>query len=151
MSEQTYSPTSTNGSTPAPGLPAKPQTDVTVTNDVDSHDTTRIQGDQVTYDQTTTRGTSVHGKWSAEEDAHVRGLIKEAQDARQAIEDVRANHRNHNRLYTLVFTLLAGLLITYALSHGWLGAFGIKLAPYSFVITVAGDTVLTGYALYKHY
>lgn len=154
LNASTYVPftkPSANGTAQNGQAPAKPQTDVTVTNDRNSHDVTRIAGDTVTRDATDTRSTSVHGQWPAEADEHVRNLIHQAEKERQEIEDVRANHRNHNRLYTLVFTLLAGLFITFALSHGWLGTFGIKLAPYSFVITVAGDTLLTGYALYKHY
>ena len=64
---------------------------------------------------------------------------------------MRANHRNFNRMLTLTFTLIAGLAITFLLTTGALGAFGVMLAPYSFVITVAGDTILTAYALIKHY
>ena len=126
-------------------------TNVTVTRNTTENEMTTIAGDTVRYDSREDRDTHVSGEWPASADAHVRGLIDSAQKEREARENVRANHRNFNRMLTLVFTLIAGLAITFALTTGALGAFGVMLAPYSFVITVAGDTCLTAYALIKHY
>lgn len=70
---------------------------------------------------------------------------------RQAIEDERANKRNFNRLLTLIGALVIGLFVTYSLEHGWYGAFGTTLAPYSFCITILLDSALAVYGLVKHY
>lgn len=126
-------------------------TSVTVTRNTTDREMTTIDGSQVRYDSNERRDTHVSGEWPAEADQHVRGLISDAIKDREARENVRANHRNLNRMLTLVFTLLAGLGITFLLNGGYLGHFGIALAPYSFVITVTGDTFLTLYSLLKHY
>lgn len=150
MSAFQPSTTTTNGKTPA--KPAKSGTDVTVTNDVNSHDTTRITGDQVTYDQSTTRGTSVHGEWPAEADAHVRMLIDQAQQERQKIEDKRANHRNFNRMLTLFGALVISFVLTWLLYYDHsLPLWAHKLAPFSFAITILMDSSFTVYALIRHY
>lgn len=70
---------------------------------------------------------------------------------RQMIEDKRANHRNFNRMLTLIFALMIGLVVTYVLTHGYLGKTGSHLAPYSFVITVLLDSTLALYSLIRRY
>lgn len=135
----------------APQTDATPQTDVTVTNDSESHNTTHLAGDTVTYDGTKTDTTRTAGTWPASADAHVREIVENAEDERQKIENTRANHRNFNRVMTLLFTLVAGLIITFGLYHSWFGSWGPAIGPYSFVITVTGDFFLTLYALLRHY
>lgn len=135
----------------APQTDATARTDVTITNDRESHDTTHLSGDQVSYDASDTRTTHTAGTWPAEADEHVREIVENAEDERQRIENTRANHRNFNRVMTLLFTLVAGLIITFGLYHSWFGAWGPTVGPYSFVITVTGDFFLTLYALLRHY
>jgi hypothetical protein len=67
---------------------------------------------------------------------------------REKRENSRANHRNFNRLLTLLGAVLIGLVLTYASQKGIIPK---TLAPYTFVITVLLDSTFTAYALYKHY
>jgi hypothetical protein len=69
---------------------------------------------------------------------------------RQKTEDSRANHRNFNRMLTLVGAMVIGLIVTYGLYHGWIPD-GKALGPYSFTITIAMDTGLALYGLIKRY
>ena len=87
-----------------------------------------------------------------------REVIMEVNAQRQAVEDVRANHRNFNRMMTLLGALLIGLVVTWLLQHpATLASIGVgpktckMLAPYSFVITVMMDSTLAAYALIRHY
>lgn len=77
--------------------------------------------------------------------------IDQKDHERQAIEDERAIKRNRNRLLTLVAALIIGLVVTYTLENGMWGPMGKTLAPYSFVITVAMDSMLAAYAYIKRY
>lgn len=129
----------------------KTGTQVTITRDGKSQEITTIDGKRVHYDKDSDTHTRVAGNWPAEADDHVRGMIADAIADREKREANRANHRNRNRMLTLVFTLVAGMAITYGLYHGWFGTWGPKVGPYSFVITVAGDTLLTLYAYVKKY
>lgn len=139
-----------NGSGPATA--SEPQTDVTVTNDSNEHNQTRIVGDQVTYDEHDTSDRNVHGTWSAEADEHVRSLITKAMQEREQREDVRANHRNLNRGLTLVGALVIGLILTYLLNYvPHLPHWMYVLAPFTFVITILLDSAFVFYSLYKHY
>jgi len=77
---------------------------------------------------------------------------------RQTIEDQRSIYRNRNRFLTLAVALLLGLVITYILNNRGIPTLGltlpksiIKLAPYSFVITVLLDSSLAAYAYVKRY
>lgn len=81
----------------------------------------------------------------------VSNAITEAQDARQAIEDTRANRRNRNRMLTLLGALLIGIVVTFVLTHGYMGAASKTYGPYAFVITVALDSLITVYAYVRHY
>lgn len=69
----------------------------------------------------------------------------------KAEEDRRANKRNFNRMLTLVGALVIGLIVTFTLSHGYLGHFGFALAPYSFTITILLDSSLALYSFIKRY
>ena len=133
------------------GPAATDGTHVTITNDGTTHDQTNIDDGQVTYNSDKSNDQRVSGRWPVAADQHVRQLTETAEDQRQQIENTRANHRNFNRVMTLLFTLVAGLLITYGLYHSWFGAWGPAIGPYSFVITVTGDFFLTLYALLRHY
>lgn len=131
---------------------APEDTNVTVTNDTDAHDTTTIKGDQVTYDATTTRNSRVHGAWTAAEDEHVRTLIAEAQQAREARENKRANHRNFNRLMTLVGAMVISFALTWLLNYyPGLPAWAHTFAPFSFAITILMDSSFTLYAFIRKY
>jgi len=106
---------------------------------------TTVDGHKVTFNDTTT--TTEHA--AGEFDDRVRNLIRDEDEKRQAIEDKRANHRNRNRLYTLIGAMVIGLIVVWGLQH--LGPVGMKLAPYSFIITVLFDSTLTVYALIRKY
>lgn len=80
-----------------------------------------------------------------------RREIALAQEERQRLEDIRANHRNLNRMLTLIGALMIGLVVTYVLTHGYLGHVGVALAPYAFVITVLLDSSLAAYSFIRHY
>lgn len=128
------------------------RTDVTVTNDRESHDTTQLHGDEVTYNATDTTTTRTAGTWSAEADEHVRRLISEAQSEREARENKRANHRNFNRLMTLVGAMVISFVLTWLLYYyPGLPMWAHKLAPFSFAITILMDSSFTFYALIRHY
>jgi hypothetical protein len=84
--------------------------------------------------------------------------VKDQDIERQAIEDNRSIHRNLNRFLTLIVALVLGLVITYSLTNKgipWLGihlpSSWVKLAPYSFVITIMLDSSLAAYAYVKRY
>lgn len=78
-------------------------------------------------------------------------VVDQRDKDRQMVEDSRANHRNANRMLTLIFALLIGLAVTYSLQQGWWGHMSKPLAPYSFVITVLMDSSLAAYSLIKKY
>jgi hypothetical protein len=73
-------------------------------------------------------------------------------------EDIRANHRNFNRMMTLFGALAIGLCVTFLLTNPqYLGLLGLSPAqvkpfvPYAFVITVFLDSAITAYSYIKHY
>lgn len=83
-------------------------------------------------------------------DKRILALIEATDVERQLQEETRANHRNFNRMMTLVVAVVLGFIVTFGLSHNWIPN-GKVLGPYSFVITVLLDTGLAAYALIKHY
>lgn len=96
----------------------------------------------------------------AAEEAVVRAekLRTETDTKRQMIEDKRANHRNLNRMLTLLGALVIGIIVTYSLTHPKiLMAAGVApttikfMAPYTFIITVALDSTLALYSFIRHY
>lgn len=106
------------------------------------------------------------GKWTnhvvkraaAEAVEYTLARVATEDAGRQMLEDSRANHRNLNRMLTLVGALLIGLIVTYTLGHpallvqvGVSPATSKMLAPYSFVITVMLDTSLALYSLIRKY
>lgn len=126
-------------------------THVQVTHDEQSHETTNIDGETVTYRATSDERSSVQGSWPAEADQHVRSLVADAIMERELRENKRANARNFNRMLMLFGALVLGLIITYVLNNGLLGSWGPVLAPYAFVITILMDSGLAAYAYVKHY
>lgn len=78
-------------------------------------------------------------------------VVEKVNADRQMVEDSRANHRNFNRMLTLLFALMAGLFVTWSLQQGYWGVYSKTLAPYSFVITVLLDSSLAAYSLIKKY
>jgi len=89
---------------------------------------------------------------------HTLDLINAKDIRRQRMEEVRANHRNLNRMLTLLAALVIGLVVTYGLSNMGFPFIGIHFpamvkswAPYAFVITVALDSFLAAYSYLKHY
>lgn len=77
--------------------------------------------------------------------------IKTAEAKRQAAEDERANRRNLNRMLTLIGALVIGIVVSYVLTHGYLGNLGKALGPYAFCITILLDSSLAVYSLIRHY
>lgn len=127
-------------------------THVQVTRDESSHSVTSVNGDKVSMDETSTDNTNVHGSWPVEADEHVRELIADATQAREARENMRANHRNLNRMLTLFGALFIGLFVTWALTTP--GVIPMRfhfLAPYAFVITILMDSGLALYGYIRHY
>lgn len=136
----------------APDTGAGSGTHVTVTRDTSDHEMTTVDGDQVRYDAREDRTTRTQGEWPAEADAHVRGLIDQAQSEREARENKRANHRNFNRMLTLFGALVISFVLTWLLYYyPGLPLWAHKLAPFSFAITILMDSSFTVYALIKHY
>jgi hypothetical protein len=82
---------------------------------------------------------------------HAWWVAEQTQQARQAIEDARANYRNRNRFLTLGAALVISFVLTFVFTHGYLGPTGKFLAPYSFVITILLDSSLTLYAYVRKY
>lgn len=107
--------------------------------------TTTTDGNYVDVKST----TDSHDTRSDAFDARIDDRIKQAEDARQKIEDVRANKRNFNRMMTLLGAILIGLVVVWTLPR--LGHVGEILSPYSFVITVLCDAAITVYAYFRHY
>lgn len=105
-------------------------------------------------------------KWSdhivkrsaSETAAYVLREIQRRDAARQYIEDARANHRNLNRMLTLVGALCIGLALTFLFTHPQiLVGVGVPaqtlktLSPYTFVITIFMDSSLAAYSFFKKY
>lgn len=128
------------------------RTDVTVTRDSTSHDATTITDGEVRVDNSSRTDTKVSGEWPQEADRHVRGLINQAIIAREQRENVRANHRNFNRMLTLFGALVISFVLTWLLYYDHsLPMWAHKLAPFSFAITILMDSSFTVYALIRHY
>jgi hypothetical protein len=127
-------------------------THVTITNDSQSHDQTNIDDGQVTYTANESSDTRTTGQWPVEADEHVRKLISEAQDEREARENIRANHRNLNRLLTLIGALIISFVVTWLLYYDpSLPLWAHKLAPFSFAITILMDSSFVLYSYIRHY
>jgi len=98
-------------------------------------------------------------KRSASESAsYVLRQIEQRDRARQYIEDTRANHRNLNRMLTLLGALMIGLALTFLFTNPQiLIGVGVPpnvlktLAPYTFVITIFMDSSLAAYSFFKKY
>jgi len=132
-------------------------THVTIERDTSGKEMTTLDGDQVRYDSRQDETTRTQGEWPASADEHVRGLIRQAQMEREARENVRANHRNLNRMMTLLGALVIGLVVVFVLSHNGipglvaLPSWCAGLAPYAFVITILMDSALALYGYIRHY
>lgn len=106
-------------------------------------------------DETTTKHVKVRMN------KQILTLIKAFDTRRQLQEEVRANHRNFNRMMTLVVAIVLGFIITYFFTNDGFPVLGLHhvLAPstakvmsaYSFVVTVLLDAGLALYALIRHY
>lgn len=116
---------------------------------------------QPSYVTTETLGTwtdHVVKRSAAESAAYVLAEVNRRDQARQYIEDARANHRNLNRMLTLVGALVIGLALTWLFQHAFvLTAVGVPanivktLAPYTFVITIFMDSSLAAYSFFRKY
>lgn len=89
---------------------------------------------------------------------YITSQVKHQDAARQMVEDERANHRNLNRMLTLIGALLIGLALTYLFTHpaimmsvGFSAAFVKAVEPYTFVITIFMDSSLAAYSFFKKY
>jgi hypothetical protein len=118
------------------------------TTTVTRHTDERVRGHQDYVTQETHTDETLEGRFDKRVYEVVDGMIQE----REARENKRANHRNLNRLLTLLGALLIGLMITWALTTpGILPATWQHYAPYAFVITILLDSGLALYGLIKHY
>lgn len=106
--------------------------------------TEHVSGGETTVDVHTDTDDDLSGKF----DNRVMELFNGAIREREARENNRANHRNFNRLATLIGAVVIGVLVVLATQVGIIPS---ALAPYSFAITVAMDSAFTAYALIKHY
>ena len=131
--------------------------DVTITTAHNDATSTHLKDGTVTFNASESASGNVDGSWPESMDERVRQLISEAINAREVRENKRANHRNFNRMLTLMGALVIGLIVTYVLSHDGipgvltLPAWTHGLAPYAFVITVAMDSLLALYSFIRHY
>ena len=106
------------------------------------------------------------GRWSthivkraaAETANYVMAEIARQDAARQSVEDARANHRNLNRMLTLLGALFIGLALTFMFTHPTiLESVGVPAStmktfePYTFVITIFLDSSLAAYSFFKKY
>ena len=116
------------------------------------------------YNESVSIGTL--GRWTShvvkraatESVSYVLAEIQRQDQARQIVEDQRANHRNLNRFLTLMGALLIGLAVTFLLTNdGIPGVWQMPesiakpLAPYTFVITIFMDSALAAYAWVRKY
>lgn len=107
----------------------------------------KVRGHNTTFKSETDTDVKMEGRF----DNHVLELVNGVVQERERRENERANHRNLNRMLTLVGALVLGFGVTYVLNHGYLGAWSPVLAPYSFSITILMDAGLALYGLVKHY
>jgi hypothetical protein len=94
--------------------------------------------------------------WHSAHDEQIQAMIVKhvamVNAQRQALEDTRSIRRNRNRFASLAGALLISTLLTYCFQHAYLGPhLSAMLAPYSFVITITLDSVITLYALLRRY
>jgi hypothetical protein len=142
---------STNGQVASGSHSSDDGVSVTVTKDSERHSVTGINGDTVSFKLQRNDDSRVTGSWPSEADEHVREIISNAINEREQRENKRANHRNLNRLLTLLGALVIGLAVTFVLNSGVLGAVGVALSPYAFSITILMDSGLAVYGFIKHY
>ena len=88
---------------------------------------------------------------SGEFDDRVMKLLNGVLEERENRENMRANKRNENRLFTLLGALVIGLVVTYVLTSGLLPHRWNFLVPYAFVITIVMDSSLAFYSYVKKY
>ena len=120
--------------------PTHVQRDVTVK----SHENIAGHTDTFTSDRDVTM--------SGEFDDRVMNLLNGVLQEREARENVRANKRNENRLYTLLGALLIGIVVTYCLTTpGILPKSVAWMEPYAFTITIFLDSSLALYSYFKKY
>lgn len=112
--------------------------------DMSRHTTEHVSGNNTTFTTETKTDDTANGEF----DNRVLTIINGELASRKAAEDVRANHRNFNRLMTLLGAVLIGVVITYLATRGVIPA---PVAPYTFVITVLLDSAFSFYALLRHY
>src|SRR5450755_2210931 len=85
----------------------------TETDHTVSDSTQVVNGHHVDVTSTEDTHSTVNGEFDDRAAEFVNGLIRDAENKRQAIEDVRANHRNFNRLLTLLGAIVLGIIVTY--------------------------------------
>jgi len=128
-------------------------TDYTDTVTRTSHTEETHKGHKVTVNRTVDTDETLSGSFDDRVMALVNGAIAE----REARENMRANHRNLNRMLTLFGALVIGLVVTFVLQHKGipglvtLPVWTMALAPYTFVITIALDSGLALYGYIRHY
>jgi hypothetical protein len=94
--------------------------------------------------------------WHGAHDEQIQAMIEKhvemINQRRQALEDQRAVRRNRNRFVSLIGALIISLMLTWTFQHGYLGPHvSAAFAPYSFVITITLDSVITMYAYLRRY
>jgi hypothetical protein len=128
-------------------------TDYTETSTVKT--TEHVQGNKVTF--TSDIDTDASGQFDKRVEDLVNGKVNALMAEREQRENIRANHRNLNRMLTLFGALVIGLVVTFVLQHRGipglvtLPAWSLILAPYTFVITIALDSGLALYGYIRHY
>lgn len=122
------------------GVPA----DYTRKVDTERHLTEHVHGKRTAFSQETQTDDKSKGVF----DNRVMEVLDGALTQRKAAEDKRANHRNFNRLMTLLGAVIIGLVLTWAATKGYIPK---SVAPYTFVITVLLDSAFSFYALLRHY
>jgi hypothetical protein len=122
------------------GVPA----DYTRKVDTSRHLEEHVHGKRTSFSQETKTDDASKGVF----DNRVIEVVDGALRQRKAAEDKRANHRNFNRLMTLLGAVIIGLVLTWLSVRGFIPK---SVSPYTFVITVLLDSAFSFYALLRHY
>lgn len=123
-----------------------------------THTSETHKGHEVDFVSTRDTDVTEAGKFDDRIRKIAHGEVVNAINEREARENIRANHRNLNRMLTLFGALFIGLALTWLFQHNGIpGLFQFPLwfakdyEPYTFVITIAMDSGLALYGLIRHY
>lgn len=125
------------------------------------HSSEHVAGHKVDFTTDRDVDTATEGTLDDRIDEIVDGRIRNVMSEREKRENIRANHRNKNRLLTLAGAIIIGIIVTYFFQNNGFPILGLHhvlaktvattLYGYSFVVTVTLDASLALYSYVKHY